>query len=456
MNRPTPKISPARRLALAALLAVSRKQARVEEVLARRLAQASLSEADRALATEIVYGVCRWRGRLDHYLAHFSKRPLHKLSPEVLTLLRLGAHQILNLSRIPARAAVDTTVELARSRGPKWTAGYVNGVLRALAEGADQVSLPDPAADRLGHLATAHSHPAWLVSRWVERLGDVEAEALLQANNAPPVLTLRSRPLAGERQALTARLEAAGLAVRPGEYSPQAVLVSKASLTRLAQLAPNLFVAQSEAAQLVALTLAPRPGWRVWDMCAGAGGKTTHLAELMSDQGLILAQDKDPGRLAVNQGLVQRLGLRAVRFRLQDALRPLERALESEAFDAVLVDAPCSGTGALRSRPDVRWRLRPEGPERLGRLQLSLLKRGAEMVRPDGVLVYATCSLLEEENEAVVQRFLSARRGFQIDDPAPHLPPAVRGLVNGDGFVATWPHRHHLDGFFIARLVRRQ
>jgi len=447
------KVSPARRLAWSVLLAVSEKGDRAEAALSRRLAQIRLSQPDRALASELVYGVLRWQGWLDYVLGRFSRRPLAGLSIEVLSLLRLGAYQILRLDRVPDRAAVHTSVELARTRFPEWTAGFVNAVLRAVAEKGPGLA-PPPAGDGLAaHLAASQSHPAWLVERWLEELGEEETRALLAANNTPPGLCLRVRLEPG-REALAARLAEAGLETRPGLYSPQALYAPGSNLERLEEVAPGLFTAQAEAAQLVGLAAAPPAGGRVLDLCAGVGGKTGHLAELMADRGLVLALDKDAGRLEVGRERLARLGLKSVRFQAADVLQALPPEA-SEPFDAVLVDAPCSGLGVLRGRPEVRWRLSPQDPARLARLQTALLGAAADLVRPGGTLVYATCSLLGEENQAVVSAFLAARADFEVEPLADLVPPSVRPLVQESGFLVTWPQRHDLDGFFVARLKRR-
>jgi len=448
------KVSAARRLAWSVLLAVSEKGQRAEAALSRRLAQVGLNQPDRALASELVYGVLRWQGWLDYVLGRFSKRPLSGLSIEVLTLLRLGAYQILKLERVPDRAAVHTSVELARTRFPDWTSGFVNAVLRAVAGKGRGLEPPPAESDLVAHLAVGQSHPAWLIERWLGELGEDEARALLAANNAPPVLCLRAR-LAPGREELASRLAEAGIETRPGRYSPQALYAPGSNLERLEAAAAGLFTAQAEAAQLVGLAVAPPAGGRVLDLCAGVGGKTGHLAELMADRGLVLALDKDAGRLELGRERLARLGLKSVRFQAADVLQALPPEASGQPFDAVLVDAPCSGLGVLRGRPDVRWRLSPRDPARLARLQSALLGAAADLVRPGGVLVYVTCSLLSEENQAVVSAFLAAGADFEVEPLAAVVPPSVRPLVEESGFLVTWPQRHDLDGFFVARLKRR-
>ncbi len=454
MSRKGPAVSPARRAAWSVLLAAAEKGTRLEEALARRLEGVEMDRRDRALAAELAYGVSRWQGYLDYVIARFSKRRLDRISPEVLALLRLGAYQLLKLDRIPDRAAVHATVELAKARLNKWTAGFVNGVLRAVAERGRTVEPPERDEDLAAHLAVAHSHPRWLVERWLAELGPEATEALARADNARPELTLRANLLAGDRDGLIDRLRRAGLEARAGRYSPQAVVAPGGVAAEIETLAPGRFTPQSEASQLVSLALAPRPGWRVLDICAGAGGKSGHLAELMGDEGEVVALDRDEGRVEAGRQAVRRLGYTSLRYCRADALERLPGELEGE-YDAVLVDAPCTGLGTLRSRPDRRWRVEPGDPARLAGLQLRLLEAAAGRVKPGGVLVYAVCTMTAEETTRVAASFLAARPEFEPADLKAVLPPPAQGLAGEDGFVVTWPHRHHLDGFFIARLIRR-
>ncbi|MBW2619378.1 MAG: 16S rRNA (cytosine(967)-C(5))-methyltransferase RsmB [Deltaproteobacteria bacterium] len=455
MKADRPALSPARLLAWSVLGAVEGKGARIEVALNRCLAGEPLSGRDRALATEIVYGVCRWQGFLDYILERCSDRPASKIEPEVQSLLRLGAYQILKLDKVPHRATVHTSVDLAKARLNPGAAGFVNAVLRRVCELAADPPLPEEANDPIGRLAVAQSHPRWLVERWCDELGREECAALLEANNTPGVLTLRTLLSAGGRQRLSDRLARAGVEARPGRYSPQALAAAGANVARLEEIAPASAVAQSEAAQLISLVLAPQPGWRVLDLCAGVGGKATHLAELMGDEGQVIGLDKDPLRLEAGRRLARRLGMASISFFRADALGDWPQEAGSPLFEAVLVDAPCTGLGVLRSRPERRWRVKPTDPARLGRFQARLLAAGAGHVRPGGVLIYATCTLTVEENQGVAAGFLAANPDFEAQDATAYLPPSARSLVEPGGFLQTWPHRHGLDGFFAARFKRR-
>lgn len=432
---------------------------RLEEALGRALAESlddpsTLDPREKGLAWELAYGVCRWQGLLDHYLTFFSNKPLNKLSPEVLTLLRIGAYQILMLERIPDRAAVHATVE-AGADLPKWKTGFVNGVLRSLVRDRDRAGLPDRAKDPAAYLALSLSHPRWLVKRWIRELGEERAEALLRADNLPPGLCLRINPLAAERAQVLERLEAAGLEPSLGRYGLQAVNVPGGSVVRVEEAlgGPALFQAQSEAAQAVAPLAAPRPGQRILDLCAGVGGKSLHLAELSRDRAEIVALDVSAPRVRTGERAVERAGLSSIRYLKGDALKIGPEELGG-LFDAVLIDAPCTGSGVLAGRPDIRWRLRPKSPARMARIQDSLLEAGARLTRPGGVLVYATCSLFEEENRDRIRGFLARHPEFAPEDPSPLLPEPLRPLIDEQGFLSTSPGVHGLDGFFGARMIK--
>ena len=431
---------------------------RVEQALEETFRGLNPDPREKALAWELAYGVCRWQNLLDHHLARFSNKPINKLSPEVLILLRIGAYQILKLDRIPDRAAVHATVEAASQSLPRWKSGFVNGVLRNLVNHKDRVELPNQESDPAGYLAVAESHPRWLVERWIREFGFLKAQTLLRAHNQRAGLCLRTNPLAGNREDLLARLREAGLEAHPGKYSPQAVMAPGGSAAMLDEILNSpgrvLFHAQSEAAQTVAFLAAPRPGERILDLCAGVGGKTLHLAELNHDQGRITALEISPERIAVGQKATAEAGLSSIRYRQGDALKIGPDRLGGESFETVLIDAPCTGSGVLASRPDIRWRLRPDSPARMAPVQDGLLEAGAGLTAPGGVLVYATCSLFPEENRERVEAFLSRHPEFGLEDPRPLLPDSLKTLVNGDGFLSTDPAEHGLEGFFGARMKR--
>ena len=400
------------------------------------------AERDQALAAEIATGVQRWRAALDHLIVEFSRRPIDRLDPEVVDILRLTAYQLTHLTRVPASASVDDGVELTKRAGKRSAAGFVNAVLRTLPP------RPDRGTDRsaaLAYLSVTLSHPLWLVARWLDRLGFDRTEAWCRFNNHPAPLTLRANRLRLDPMELTRRLAAEGVEVRPGRFAPDALLVESGHPLRGSREGDCWFIVQDEASQLIPL-MAAAPGLRVLDACAAPGGKTTALAAAMGNAGLLVACDVRHRRIELLRKTVSAAGATNVRNPL-----PFSRP-----FDTVLVDAPCSGLGTLRRDPDIRWRRRESDLVALAAAESTMLGHAAEAVAPGGRLIYATCSSEPEENDAVVVAFLASHPQYSLVDAriaAPHLPQAV---VDDRGFLRTEPDRHDLEAFFGAVLERRR
>ncbi len=447
-------MTPARQAALEALLAIDRDDAFTALALDEALEAAPLEARDRALATELVYGVTRYRNTLDWMLGQVSHRPLEDTPPAVRNALRMAAYQLFYLTRVPAAAAVHQAVELAGRAGHRGTGAFVNGVLRQLQRRRENLPWPRREEDLVGYLSLAHAHPRWLVERWVRRFGAEEAEALLRANNSPAPTVLRANRLRCDVPGLIGRLAEESVAARRGRLAPEAVVLEAgASLGRLSAYRDGWFQPQDEGAMLVAPVVGPAPGQRLIDACAAPGGKATHLAELMDDQGQVVAVDVRPFRVNLVRQAARRLGLRSVRAVLGDARRLAEEY--AGRADGVLVDAPCSGLGVLRRRPDAKWRKRESDIAGLADLQLEILLGAGACVRAGGTLVYSTCTTEPEENQAVVERFLAAAPGFRLADPGPRLPPPLRAeAARHGGLVQLYPHRHGTDGVFVARLEK--
>ena len=414
-----------------------------DELLGDRVS--GLLPRDRAFCRELVSGTMRWRGRLDWVLARCLEGDLEGLTIPIRNVLRLGAYQILFSDGVPDRAAVYESVELAKRVGHRGTVRLVNAVLRRAVRERDRIAYPDPERDPVGHLAVVGSHPRWLAARWIERFGMEEASALCAANNRRRPVSLRANRLKGTVDALAAHLAEEGLEGKPNDFVEGFVDVEDAQgLFETEAFRAGWFQVQDPSGGLVGLLLDPQPGERVLDLCAAPGGKTTHIAELMGNVGEIVALDKHPRRVKRIVENVRRLGIRIVRAAAMDALE-----YEDGGFDRVLVDAPCSGTGVFARRVDARWRLQETDIGELAALQERLLEKGASLVKKGGRLVYATCTMEEEENEEVIARFLSRHRDFVLE-PASE----VIGKPFGD-YVRTYPHRHDIDGSFAARIIHR-
>lgn len=442
-----------RRLAVEVLSLVETRRAYADILLDHRLKAAALSPRDRALLTQLVYGTLRWQGRIDWLLELWLRKSLAATSVRLKNLLRVTFYQILFLDRVPAHAAVDEGVRLAKAWGGKTAGGLVNAVARRLVREREHLPMPDAAADPVRYLAVFGSHPEWLVRSWLERFGREETEALLAANNEEAPLTLRANRLKTDRQALVERLRAEGLDARPAPWSPQGIHIrGGAPIVELPGFSEGLFQVQAEAAQLVGFLLGPQPGERVLDACAAPGSKAVHLAELMGDEGEVVATDVSARGVEKLADNVRRLGVDSVKPLCADVTRPLEGPAAGP-YDRILIDAPCSGLGTLRAHPEIKWRRGERDVARLSRLQAKMLTGLSPHVKPGGCLVYATCTLTREENERVVEGFLAGAPGWVLEEAAGHLPSAARALVSG-AYLLTLPHRHNTDGFFAARLKR--
>jgi 16S rRNA (cytosine967-C5)-methyltransferase len=441
-------------LALRVLSRVEQVRAFADLSLHAALARSELAASDRALATELVYGTLRWRGRLDYLLSHVSDRTLAELDPIVRSTLRVGAYQLVFSDRIPASAAVDEAVRCVQAAGSERASGYVNAVLRRLAAEHGNLALPPLADDPLGHLVHALSLPQWLAERWLARFGPQEAAALAEGLNRVPPRTVRANRSRIGRDALLAQLRERHPDAVACRFSPDGIVLGHRGDPGLdPALREGLCTVQDEASQLVVELLDPQPGERVLETCAAPGAKATAIAERVGPTGSVVALDRHERRLGLLLRDTRRLGLEQVAVETRDASQPLPERLVKPGFDRVLVDAPCSGMGALRRNPDARWRVQPEDVPRLAELQRSILRSAASALRPGGTLVYSTCTLLSEENEDVVEAFLRDSPGFRLV-PLAELPPSLRDVASEDGFLRLFPHRHDTDGFFAARLER--
>ena len=414
-----------------------------------------LDQRDRNLATALVYGVLRWRGRLDWIIAQLGSRPFEKIHPRVLNILRLGLFQILYLDRVPDSAAVNTAVELARTLGMPWAAGFVNALLRAFLRSREQLEPPSYARDPVRALAVRQSLPRWLARRWIARYGLDRARALGRAANRIPPLTLRTNTLRIDRGGLVEALAREGLPAVPTPVAPCGVVVREPgrAVDGLSAFEMGLFQVQDEAAQLVGHMLSPRPGQRVLDACAGLGGKTGHLAQIMENRGAVAALDHRRWRLERLASEMRRLGVTIVDIHAGDMTRPVASIVPGP-FQRVLLDAPCSGLGVLRRNPDVRWTVTEADLARQQARQGRMLDQAAPLVAPGGRLVFAVCSLEPEENEAVIRGFLSRHPDFSLEAAPLSGLPATAPLVDSRGFLRTFPPRDDMDGFFAAALRR--
>lgn len=409
---------------------------------------------DRSLVTELVYGAVRHQARLDWVIQQHLRSPKQKIPIWLKCLLRLGAYQLLYLDRIPTSAAVNESVQLAKSRAGSKIGDFVNAVLRTIAKDPHDPTQLLPIADSVERVAISESHPVWLVRRWMERFGLERAMLLCRANNEIPPVTLRFNRLKTMKEKLSESLLGAGLKVEAGRVSQDALLLqTAASLREIQAYRDGWFYVQDEAAQLVSFVVDPQPGEAILDACAAPGGKTTHMAELMQNQGEIRALDVSEERLIPLRENAKRLGISIITPQRVDVSRPLINMIDAR-FDRILVDAPCSGLGVLRRHPEGKWQKQEAMIAPDQRRQLKILEHVAPLLKKGGVLVYSTCSTEAEENETVVDAFLERHPGFLLENLRTILPPSGAGLVTGRGFLNTLFNPYRMDFFFAARLKK--
>jgi 16S rRNA (cytosine967-C5)-methyltransferase len=438
-----------RRIAVDILNRIETEHAYAEPLLDAALSGEEIANIhDRGLLTELVYGTLRMQGRLDWIVGQLYRGDAAALETSIRNILRTGLYQLLLTDRIPPFAAVNEAVGIARDLSPA-SSGLVNAILRNALRKKDTIVWPDMAKAPEKAIAVLHSHPPWLVRRLLAQFDIEETIAICRANNAIPPFTLRVNTLKASREQAIAALAEAGIAAEPTPFSIDGIILASpaAGLRETTLYKEGLIRIQDEASQLISRIVAPKPGERILDLCAGAGGKTLHLAALMNNRGSITALDLHSERLRMLREEAGRLDVAIVETRTADAAASMESF--RGVFDRVLLDAPCSGLGTLRRNPEIRWRLAPADLNRFMQTQKLLLRNAAECVRPGGRLVYSVCTVAPEENEIVIADFLRNHRDFTLMPPA-NLPPA---LIDTQGYFRTSPHLQGMDGFFAALLI---
>ncbi len=454
-------VSIARRIAFDVLQRVEAEGAYASDALHAELDAGAKLKPDAALATELAMGVLRWRRLLDFLVDRQMTKPVERLDLPVAIALRMGAYQLRFLGKIPARAAVNESVELVKRARKSSAASLVNAVLRKIAADAttSAESLLPSGISPTERLAILDSHPTWMVERWLARLGEADTIALLKANNHTPRLSCAVH-LPEERQEIVRALETSGMRVDGGALLKSAFAVSGGSPARSEAFRSGQISIQDEASQAIPLLVGVREGDRVLDLCAAPGGKTGALARAAGDRGTVVAADFHVHRLRAMAAQFKRLGLHNIQLVQLDATR--EIPLRGE-FDRILVDAPCSGTGTLARHPEIRWRLRPEQLKASQQLQQRILGNALAKLAHGGRLVYSTCSIEPEENEQVIasvlrnSRLIRAVRAAEAAKTlAPHLVPGVSTseLFSADGYFRTSPAEHRTDGFFAALIEK--
>lgn len=440
----------AREAAMLALNACQRQGGWSDGALKKQLSAAELSGRDAALATQLCFGVLQNQMLLDFYLAKFSNIPLKRMEGKVVQTLRLGAYQMLFLTRIPHSAAVNSAVALVKAhcKNPR-AAGMVNGILRSMERSLQNMPVI-PQGDPVAYLSTLYSHPEWLVKEFILSLGEEETAQLLAADNSQPPTAVMVNTTRTTAETLKAMLEADHVEAEPHPWLENCLLLSRTGdLERLETFQQGLFYVQDPASRLSVLAAGAKPGIRVLDCCAAPGGKSFAAAIAMENQGEIVSCDLHPHKKKLIQAGADRLGLTIITPKTADG--KVFRPEWERAFDLVLVDAPCSGLGVIRKKPDIRYK-DPAPLADLPAVQLDILRNAARYVRPGGTLMYSTCTLLYRENGEVVETFLAENKAYKAETFT--LPGPVGPVQSGS--VTLWPHRHGTDGFFISKMRREE
>lgn len=443
----------ARHLALKVIYQVNEQEAYANLALDKALSEFELQDPrDKGLVTELVYGSIKYKGRLDWVIDQFAKPKTKKMAPWIRNIIRLGLYQLLFLDKVPVSAAINESVKLAKKYGHQGTVKFVNGVLRNISRKLNTLTYPDFQKNPVEHLSIVYSFPQWLVQVWVQEYGPEQTKALCQFFNKPSPLWVRTNSLKISRDNLEEQLAEKGIKTVPSKRVPEGLcLVDNLEVAKLEQFKMGLFTVQDESSMLVSHVLSPEPGQVVLDVCSGPGGKTSHLAQLMGNKGVILAFDVHQHRLQLIKETCARLGITNVQTDLQDA-RYLTKVIK-DPVDMILVDAPCSGLGVLGRRPDARWRKQPEDIRELQKIQKEILNEAAQLLKTGGTLVYSTCTITHEENQGVVEDFLKQHQEFVLDiNLTNYLPYSTE--EGRKGFIQFLPQLHAMDGFFIARLKK--
>lgn len=444
-----------REQALKALYEININQAYSNLALKKVLSSKELDSRDKAFVTEIVYGTTTWRLTIDWIISQFSKVKLKKLSNWVLEILRMGTYQIMFLDKVPPSAACNTSVELAKKYA-KQSTGFVNAILRNLVRNKDKISFEDiNGADNLRRLSIKYSFPEYLIKDWIKDLGQEFTESLLSSLLERPDVFIRINTLKTSRDAIMQKLSNSDIKVHPSEFLHEALWLSNISdIAEMDAFINGEIIVQDESSMLVTKILDPQPNDMVLDVCAAPGGKTTHIAQAMKNAGHIDAWDIHKHKISLINENAKRLGIDIIKASQQDALELLENKFD--LYNKVLVDAPCSGTGIIRRKPDIKWKRKKEDFGSLVEIQKRILYNSSRYVKLGGVLVYSTCSLNKSENEQIVADFLFENPEFEAQPLKQYLPEVLSKKAGVDeGILRLYPHIDGTDGFFISRMRRK-
>lgn len=444
-------IDTARDAAVRIVYRVLREGAYSNIAIKQELDEGGLGRLDKALVTEIVNGTLRNLTRIDWIKSQFIKK--NKIEPWIEDIIRCGIYQLLFLDRVPDSAVCNESAELARKHSHEGSVKFVNGVLRNISRNKDKLDYPDKDKEPVKYLSVYYSHPEWMVKKWVKDYGREFTEELLKANNETPQFTIRCNRLKIDKQELMNILSEENIECSDGRYNSEAVYIRGTSaIDDKASFKKGYYQVQDESSMLVAHIVDPKAGERILDMCSAPGGKTTHIGELMGNQGEIVARDIHSHKLKLVEENCGRLGVSIVRAELYNATLLDEGSINK--FDKVLLDAPCSGLGVMRRKPDLRWKKEPDNFKELSKLQKEMLQVASQYVKPGGALIYSTCTINKTENIEVVKDFLSNNQKFQLESIKGEIPESLVCDSAHKGYLELFPNTNGTDGFFIAKMKR--
>ncbi|WP_110112881.1 16S rRNA (cytosine(967)-C(5))-methyltransferase RsmB [Bacillus sp. CGMCC 1.16541] len=440
-----------RNVALDILLSIEKNQAFSNLLLNKSIEKHEIRGKDAGLLTEIVYGTIQRRDTLDYYLEPFIKSP-KKLQLWVRVLLRLSVYQMIYLDRVPDRAIIHEAVEIAKQKGHRGISSMVNGVLRSIQR--EGVRSFDEIHDPLERVAIETSHPLWLVKRWSEQYGIERTKEICLANLTAPKQTIRVNTARFTVEEVKSQLQEEGIMVEQGEFAPEALEVQKGNAAYTQAFKTGMFTVQDESSMLVAHALNVAENETILDSCAAPGGKSTHIAELLNGTGKVVSLDIHDHKVKLIAEQASRLQLSNIEPTVLDS-RKAGNAFIKESFDRILVDAPCSGFGVMRRKPDLKYVKTESDVDQLSRIQLQILEAVAPLLKSNGILVYSTCTIDQEENSDVVQAFLQRNNEFKEDETfIDRVPEKLKQNVK-HGQIQLLPDQQHSDGFYIACLRKQ-
>ena len=415
-----------------------------------------ISERDKSFIAHIIYGVTRWRHKIDYILSLVISRSLASLDIRLLVLLRMAVYQIFYLDRVPDFAVVNEAVKMTKFLNIKYSSGFVNGVLRAICRKKILLGDIEDQDTIIKTFSLKYSYPEWLIKKWIQEIGEAETEKLLSAANRYPGIALRTNTCRINRQELKDMLEEEGIMAEPSKYASEGLIIQKLaqSVASLLSYRKGLFTVQGEASQVASSLLPVSKGDFVADICSGVGGKSLAIADRVGSNGLILSIDCSSQKRKLFEQNIDRLGIKNITPITADATLDMSFLFMRKAADAVVLDAPCSGLGNIGRYPDAKWNRTPEDISRLASIQKKMLNRASEILRPGGHLLYLTCTISKEENDSVIEDFLKNKTNFEQVHLGKIVPESQTELIDKNGFLRILPHLHNIEGFFGALMLK--